>query len=600
MNYDFRTGPHGAIQLRNALSDMENAQLVRRLDESDLAYLFKHALVQDTAYKSLMRHDRKRLHRLVGLALEQADGQGTGDLAPRLALHFEEAGDTERALVYFERAASDAATRYANPEALDFYTHALDAAQELPGALRDALYRARAKVFERIGDFESARADLERALRIASEREDTESEWQSLMDLGFAWTARDYARAGKYFERALELARMSDDARRIAHTLNRVGNWHMNNEDPDRALAFHNEALNVFQELDDTAGIAETEDLLGITNLIGSDLFAARTHFTRALRLFQQLDNPQGIATSLTTNFLFGASMQGETVAIPPRSGNMEEGLAEILQVTRQTGWRAGEAYGLWVMAEGFGAIGNYGRAFELLDSALRITREIDHRQWEAATLMVLGAVETNILDFENARKQLEHSLALAHEIGSMHWIRTMTGLLASVYVAQNDLTGAETVLDAALPPGTIAKTLGQRLSWAARVELALARHEPATAIAWLDDMMRIAPNITPETVIPHLWTLRAKALVQQGKIEEAKGFLLAARREAHSTQQGPLEWRALNVLAQAYRAAGEDDKAQATSSEAMEIVNALARTVNDETMRANFVTRAEQMVRGV
>lgn len=599
MNFDSRSGQREPISLGGALNNMESAQLVRRLEEGELAYLFKHALVQDTAYLSLTRHDRKRLHHLVGEVLEQAEAGNAVELAPRLAAHFEQAGDSARALLYFERAAADAAARYSNPEALDFYARALDAAQELSSPARDALYRARAKVLERIGTFDAARADLEKALAIAQQRRDGFAEWQSWIDLGFAWLARDYARAGESFQRALDLARESGDPQRIARTLNRVGNWYLNNEDPVRASAYHREALSVFEESGDTPGIAETEDLLGITSLVGSDMFGARAHFSNALRLFQQLDDPRNIAQSLTSNFLFGASMQGETVVLPPSPMDIEQGLADILRATRQTGWRAGESYGLWVMAEGFAARGNYGRAFELVESALKVAREIDHRQWVVAATMVLGAVEAGILEFERSGTHLEEALVLARELGSLHWIRTISGLLASTYIAQNDLARAEQVLDAALPPGTPARTLGQRQSWAARAQLALARHEPDTALERLDLLMREASNVTPETVIPHLWTLRAQAFLQQDRPAQAQALVQAAVDAAHVTEQRPLEWRALRVLAQAYHLQGQDAPQAHARDAASQIVLQLAETLVDVGRRENFIALAQELLRG-
>ena len=82
------------------------------------------------------------------------------------------------------------------------------------------------------------------------------------MDLGFAWLARDYARAGTFFEQALALAEELGDARLIAHSLNRVGNWHVNLDEPGRGLELHQRALASFRELGDAVGVAQTLDLL--------------------------------------------------------------------------------------------------------------------------------------------------------------------------------------------------------------------------------------------------------------------------------------------------------------------------------------------------
>ena len=91
----------------------------------DLEYLFRHALVQDAAYASLLRGDRKRLHALVGETLQDLDQAGQPDRAALLAHHFQLAGDTARALHYFTHAADHALAIYSNTEAAADYAAAL-------------------------------------------------------------------------------------------------------------------------------------------------------------------------------------------------------------------------------------------------------------------------------------------------------------------------------------------------------------------------------------------------------------------------------------------------------------------------------------------
>ncbi len=94
----------------------------------DLEYLFRHALVQDAAYDSLLRQDRRRLHRAVGETLEQLHAQHLSEIAPELALHFQAAGDAGRARQYYAEAGAAALARAANREAESYYRAALDLA----------------------------------------------------------------------------------------------------------------------------------------------------------------------------------------------------------------------------------------------------------------------------------------------------------------------------------------------------------------------------------------------------------------------------------------------------------------------------------------
>ncbi|MGQ5491103.1 hypothetical protein ACUH78_19890, partial [Thauera sp. ZXT1-4] len=67
----------------------------------DLEYLFRHALLQDAAYGSLLKQERRELHGRVAEALEQLYPERRDELAPVLAMHFEQAGEHDKAVDYF-------------------------------------------------------------------------------------------------------------------------------------------------------------------------------------------------------------------------------------------------------------------------------------------------------------------------------------------------------------------------------------------------------------------------------------------------------------------------------------------------------------------
>ena len=107
------------------LDTLEAKGLIRLAQfQPELEYLFRHALVQDTAYESLLKQERRQLHRLVGDALEDLYPDRRGDLAAVLAMHFEQAGDTDRAIRYMMAAAQFAYERNAIVESFELYGRA--------------------------------------------------------------------------------------------------------------------------------------------------------------------------------------------------------------------------------------------------------------------------------------------------------------------------------------------------------------------------------------------------------------------------------------------------------------------------------------------
>jgi serine phosphatase RsbU (regulator of sigma subunit)/tetratricopeptide (TPR) repeat protein len=102
------------------LSNLESTGLIQVAQvQPELQYYFRHSLVQEAAYASLLVSDRKRLHQVVGETVEQMypDQLSSCELAPRLAQHFFEAGDDQRALKYFSTAGESALNCFANQEA---------------------------------------------------------------------------------------------------------------------------------------------------------------------------------------------------------------------------------------------------------------------------------------------------------------------------------------------------------------------------------------------------------------------------------------------------------------------------------------------------
>ena len=108
------------------LTQLESAGLVRLARaHPELEYRFRHALVQDAAYDSLLKADRRRFHRAVGEALERLYPERLDEIAPALERHFNEAGDDERALRYATLAGDSAFGRSASQEAVFYYRRAL-------------------------------------------------------------------------------------------------------------------------------------------------------------------------------------------------------------------------------------------------------------------------------------------------------------------------------------------------------------------------------------------------------------------------------------------------------------------------------------------
>jgi class 3 adenylate cyclase/tetratricopeptide (TPR) repeat protein len=119
--------------LEAALPKLTEAGMVyRRGTPPNATYTFKHALVQDAAYDSLLKSRRAQLHTQIAKVLEE-DFPDTVDKDPEvLARHFTQAGLDERAVPYWIKAGQRALMRVALPEAVGHLTTALSVNDRLP------------------------------------------------------------------------------------------------------------------------------------------------------------------------------------------------------------------------------------------------------------------------------------------------------------------------------------------------------------------------------------------------------------------------------------------------------------------------------------
>ena len=242
-------------QLRDALDQLVASELVfRRGAPPDATYSFKHALVQDAAYQSLLRSRRQQLHARIAGVLEERFLDGADVQPELLAHHCTEAGLSEEAVEYWYRAGRLASGRAALAEAVGHFDKAL----ELLGTFREPSVRIQREI------------DLQIALGGAL-----------IAAKGYASpaTGRAYARAG-------ELCREVGDAGRLFPLL--FGQWvfHMARAEHAAAQEIAAETLRSAERGGDPADLVVGHRAAGIGALWRGDLIEARGHLEQELALY--------------------------------------------------------------------------------------------------------------------------------------------------------------------------------------------------------------------------------------------------------------------------------------------------------------------------
>jgi tetratricopeptide (TPR) repeat protein len=171
---------------------------------------FAHALIRGVFYDDLAANRRIELHREIGAAIEKIHKD---DLSPHLAAlahHFQEAGDSNKAIDYLSRAGDEARRVYANEDALSHWSAAIELVEEFGGNRRlfAALHHRLGELMGGQGERGERLEHLEEALRTYEELGDADAAAELHLSLGNNLSlpglarAQDIPRAADHLQRA--------------------------------------------------------------------------------------------------------------------------------------------------------------------------------------------------------------------------------------------------------------------------------------------------------------------------------------------------------------------------------------------------------------
>jgi predicted ATPase/DNA-binding CsgD family transcriptional regulator len=589
-------------------SDLELVALLKELVAAQLVvegnadhFAFRHALTRQAVYAELLGRERQGFHRAIGAAIEQRYADRLDTQATDLAYHFDAAGEWSKVLVYAQRAGEQAQAHHTPHAAIEQFTRALQAAQQLRQTARlPDLHRARGLAYDLSGDFERARSDLETVLNLAQTAADQQVEWQVLLDLGQMWAGRDYAQTGSYFQQALTLARTLETPTTQAYSLNRMGNWHLNIGEIAASIRYHQEALTIFERLADQRGLAQTFDLLGMAHNINGDLVQSAVYCQQAIALWSALNERQGLASTLAT--LMDCCAYYETdlsIPAPVSAAACITGCEQALQIAREIGWRAGEAYVLLMLGVTLGSQGQYGQGLTLLQRSLALSQEIEHHEWLCTALRLLGVIELDLLALPTAQQHLGQALALANAMGSVLHADYTRPYLILLDIWQNEWGEAEYALQSQLPPDLPMQKMTARLLWRAEAELALAQGDAHLALQISERLFVTAANAEdhPISAIPYLAYLRGRALTALQRWTEAEATFQVTLATAHVQETPRLLWRIQVALGQLYQVQGLTSEAEQAFAGACTVIDKIVATIPDIALRDNFLRQTQAML---
>jgi tetratricopeptide (TPR) repeat protein len=426
----------------------------------ELEYLFRHGLVQDAAYTSLLKQERRELHGRVGAALEELYPDRAGELAPVLAMHFEQAGDAERAIDYYVAAAKHALEQYAIQEAFG----AFDRAARL------------------IAEEEAAPAAAELSADEANRRRRRRIE----VDLGRAEAGYSFRTPEETFDalgRIVEPAEQLGDLELVGrvHTLIALERLQNGERATDPAVKHSLDRIaEVGKSIDDPSLLVVPLALIGLGNVFAGDVRLGVTQLEEALPLmegrndtigpafasgalaigyanlgeFKKADAAAAQATALAVKSDLIAQLDALIAEslVHSMKGELDRAIPlarQCVQQSAETGATACMIASSWILGDAFYRLGNYAEAQEVLKRGSDVSAVVDRKVWRptllawlGSTMAALGAADAG--DWDDA-------LATARSIGNRVGEAGILAKRAEAFVTRGDIDGARPDAEAAI-----------------------------------------------------------------------------------------------------------------------------------------------------
>jgi tetratricopeptide (TPR) repeat protein len=260
-----REFPHELLRIVASVSEDELGAGLERLikadllyvrtEESDTHYIFKHALVRDAAYGTLLKSRRRELHQRIARILEERFPKTVASAPELLAHHYTEASLAGQAVRYWRRAGMRATEQSANLEAIVHLSKALELLQTLPSTSERLLEEVR----------------LQMALTTP------------LIAIK-GYTAPEVERA---CNRALELCQQLGDVPELFAVLGGLGSIYFNRSELEISLELARRMLRLAETQQDPVLLLWSHYALGFNFASQGILKSARDHLERSIALYE-------------------------------------------------------------------------------------------------------------------------------------------------------------------------------------------------------------------------------------------------------------------------------------------------------------------------
>jgi class 3 adenylate cyclase/tetratricopeptide (TPR) repeat protein len=453
-------------------------------------YRFKHVVIQDVAYQSLLEQQRQEMHGAIGRAMEDLFADRREEQAALLAYHYAHSMHHEQAIAYALLAGDQATRLYAHAEATTYYTQVLTIARALPPS--PEAYRAQIDATLKLATVGTTRADLERDQ--------------------------------KNLEQSRVLAEALQDDSRLAQVLYWLGRIQHVLGNPSTAIAYAQKSLEIADRLGDESLATPPVNLMGRASWFQSDFQRAAQMLARSAEQMHRLGNKSEEATaSGFAGLAFGHIGEFEK-AFP----YLNQGIRLAQEIQNPLAEAAAYHYRAMVHDQH----GAWREAIKDCEEARRIAEEKGDLLRVYLVKIVEGRAYMMNGNPDQGQKILAESLALGKRLGTKLVLAWLNAYLAACLLALNQPDPAPPLCHEAI---RLAEESGDRYAKAlahralAEALFTLNPTDPQQAERFFLEALYLQQEIGAKPELARTYVRYAHLLQRQGKTDQAKEYLVQA-----------------------------------------------------------------------
>ena len=546
------------VDLEEMLARIEkNHRLIVSRGEEELPdgslatrYRFAHALYQNFLYEGLVTKRKTMLHRQAGEALSEHYGKRAPQLAAQLALHFERGREFPRAVEFLIHAGDNATMLYANAEAAEHYTRALNLAERLPEEVqaetKATLYGKRGATNMALSSFDQSIDDYRKMLK---QQEAFDSPEKQAAGLNALATTLFFAHQLEEMElranEALAAAKRAGSEKLRLDTMGLMALKHAAYGELSQGRPILDDVIKSARAIDHKPALLTGLAWRGCIHFF-------QTEYERAIEL--ELEARQ-LASKLRDGFLLLTSM--------------------------------------FFLGLSKGNLGQISEAIATLEEAILIAGRNGDRFWFPRMPNCIGWMHRELQDFEGALKHNQEGLRVARQY---HVLEAEANSLINLGI--DHTVGGRFEETASAFNET--RDIFERDAWFRwRYNIRL---EAATAWHWLrqgdlkqagefaDRLLKTASDYQVHKYMAEAHRLKAKVATAAGDLDGAAAEFAAGLAELERHPAPFVAWRTYSDLGRLQQKRGDEAAARSEFGKAAEIIEACAANVSDADLRATFL----------